>query len=102
MLKKYCYRYIVFCVILFCSIQSLDRGGAITGRPSVRQQQQLQLEPRRVNSPVPGNTDPGGASITQKILNSLNVGYAITGPPTVQTSNRYAITHCAAFLGIQQ
>ena len=74
----------------FCSIQSLDRGGAITGRPSQKQQQQ-----RRVDSPVPSSDtvsgDTDGTSIKKKILNSLNVGYAITGPPTVQPSSRYIV-----------
>ena len=86
------------CVSIFHSnrkffVHSLDRGGAITGRPSPRQQEQ-----RRVDSPVPSNdntepsvgSDSGGTSI-KKILNSLNVGYAITGPPTVQPSSRYTV-----------
>ena len=84
--------YIQLTSFLYCSIQSLDRGGAITGRPSGRQQQQQQLQ-KRVESPLPSNTSSSvsgdtGTSIKKKILNTLNVGYAITGPPTTQPSNR--------------
>ena len=88
------YGYIMMLLIIF-SIQSLDRGGAITGRPSgERQQQQQQEQQIRVEeSPLPSGTSSAsgdtGISIKQKILNSLNVGYAITGPPAAQTPNRY-------------
>ena len=88
------YGYIII-YLIFCSIQSLDRGGAITGRPSGRQQQQQQQQQQqaRVASPVPSGASSAsgdaGVSIKQKILNSLNVGYAITGPPAAQPSNKY-------------
>ena len=83
------YDYVIM-LLIFYSIQNLDRGGAITGRPSGKQQQQQQI---RVKSPLPSGTSSASGdtsiSIKQKILNSLNVGYAITGPPAAQTPNRY-------------
>ena len=87
------YGYITILLVV-CRIQSLDRGGAITGRPSGRQQQQQQQQQQaRVASPLPSGASSAsgdaGVSIKQKILNSLNVGYAITGPPAAQPSNRY-------------
>ena len=72
----------------------LDRGGAITGQPSGRRQQQQQQQQQqqiRVENSLPSGISSvsSDTSISIKILNSLNVGYAITGPPAAQTPNRY-------------
>ncbi|XP_065884487.1 uncharacterized protein [Dysidea avara] len=81
-------------------LQSLDKGGAITGRSTVRQQQpqqQQQQQQQRVDSPIPHTdsttttTSGGSTSLGKRILNSLNVGGAITGPPVSQSSNRKVV-----------
>jgi len=85
----------IYCTIVFhCRLQSLDKGGAITGRASInKQQKQPPPQRQRVDSPIPNSdastTNSGGStSLGKRILNSLNVGGAITGPPVSQSSNR--------------
>jgi len=87
---------VLLCFTFHFSIQSLDKGGAITGRATVKQPQQPPhpQQQHRVDSPVPNTTSTtftssGGSSLGKRILNSLNVGGAITGPPVSQSSNRY-------------